>query len=192
MRITTIQPKEVYNICKNKTFYTDITKSEYYHDSLFINAYQWLIVEMNKRFDKPKNAEYPVWGWYRFNGKSKLDLRYFTKIHESGTYEIVLDVPDDQVLLTDFEKWHYVLNDWYLPSARTDEEYEKLESNFEKSDKLAQDSLKKESWNNVFNFDKNAISDGLNIQATFWKIEPEWIVNARTFGSKPPIKYEYE
>lgn len=193
MIITTIQPQEVYNICKEQPFYTDITKSEYSDDEIFIDAYKWLISVMETKIEKPFQAEYPIWGWYRFDGKYKLDLRQHTRIYPPNYYAITLDIPDDQVLLSDFESWHAVLNKFVLHDL-----YNENESDFYKNDDYY-DRLKEsdpnkyhelmvQSWYHIFDLKPNSFSSGEFIQATFWKIEPKWIIKAKKFGSMKESK----
>jgi len=191
MIITTIQPQEVYEICKNKPFYTDISKSEYSDDQNFIDAYRWLISIMKRKIEKPFQAEYPIWGWYRFDGKYKLDLRQHTKCYPSNYYAITLNIPDEQVLLSDYETWHCVLNKWILHSLYDEENFNKNEEYF---DRLKENDINKynelmvKSWYHIFDLKPNAMSSCAFIQATFWKIEPKWIIEIKKFGSRKESK----
>ena len=187
MIITTIQSQEVYEICKTQTFYADITKSDYYNDQLFISAYKWLISVMETKIKKPIQAEYPIWGWYKYNGKNKLDLRQHTKFYPHNSYAITLDIPDDQVLLSDYESWHAVLNKWILHSLDNEKDFDKNDEHFDelrKSDPNKYNELMIQSWYHIFDLTPNVFSSGTEIQATFWKIEPEWIIKVKKFGSK--------
>ena len=191
MIITTIQPQEVYNICKEKPFYTDITRSEYYDWKEFIEAYNWLSSVMKTKIKKPFQAQYPIWGWYRYNGKYKLDLRQHTHLYPPNYYAITLDIPDDQVLLSDYESWHAVLNKFVLHDLDDEENFDKNDDYYDKlkeSDPNKYNEIMVQSWYHIFDLKPNVFSSGTEIQATFWKIDPKWIIKAKKFGSMKESK----
>lgn len=86
---------------------------------------------------------------------------------------LTLDVPNEQILLSDFDMWHVVLNDGYLPLCSKDDR-----ETFTQEEKIA-------SWENVFCWDN--ITDywksPKTTQATLWEIWPEWVKKAEHFIS---------
>ncbi len=92
---------------------------------------------------------------------------------EKGTPIVLLaiDVPDDMVLLSDFDMWHNILNDGYLALYGKDDIDEPDEDE------------KIKSWENVFNID--IVTDYWNTpkstQATFWELKKEWVLKAEHF-----------
>ena len=92
---------------------------------------------------------------------------------ERGTPIVLLsiDVPDNRVLLSDFDMWHVILNDGYLPLYGKDDIEDPSEDE------------KLKSWENVFCVDIE--TDWWNApkstQATFWELKKEWVLKAEHF-----------
>jgi len=84
-----------------------------------------------------------------------------------------LDVPDENVLLSDFDMWHCVLNDFYLPLTVAED----------KDDFTDEEKIR--SWDNVFKF--SVSTDFWNTpkttQATMWEVKKEWVLKAEHFTS---------
>ena len=84
---------------------------------------------------------------------------------------LTIDVPDDMVLLSDFDMWHNILNDGYLALYGKDDIEEPSE----------EEKLK--SWENVFNID--IVTDYWNTpkstQVTFWELKKKWVLKAEHF-----------
>lgn len=85
-----------------------------YHE--YLTAYKWMVEQMNSRIQQ--NGLYPIWLW-----TEKPDLQdegHFPK----GTEAVCLtvEVPNKEVLLSEFEGWHFVLNDWFLPLTEAEDE----------------------------------------------------------------------
>jgi hypothetical protein len=192
MILWTIQPAELY---------AKIIKDGYYHfnemkiknnEWLLENreAYDWLSGEMIKRIGAPPEAiKYPVWAWYIHDEKRKKpDLRktgYGRKGEEMVCLEI--DVPDSEVVLSDEEKWIYVLNHWYLSDARSEDEYNKDIAIFESLSENKKHEAKVDSWQNIFDiepFDNGFAIKGRFVQATFWILKAEQIKKVQFFKAR--------
>lgn len=67
-------------------------------------AYDWMASKMADRIgEKRRNSKYPFWAF--------TELSSFTVAKEGlSQYLLVLEVPDSEVMLTDFCRWHEVLN----------------------------------------------------------------------------------
>jgi hypothetical protein len=96
----------------------------------FSDPYQWMMRQMEKRIPS-YGGEYPIWVW-----TERQDLRragYF----EPGIsgVQLELNIPDEKVLLSDFNAWHFVLNN---DSLLIDDE---------------ENISKEESWERIFDFD---------------------------------------
>lgn len=90
-------------------------------DPDFLRAYQWLVVQMQSRIGAPPSGcHFPVWCWYQWQDveKRKPDLRAGGHLSK-GQHGVLLTltIPENAVLLSDFDLWHYVLNYWYLPQS---------------------------------------------------------------------------
>lgn len=140
-------------------------------------AYKWLADQMKIRIgEPPEGVKYPIWAWYQWEGKRKRpDMRSHNKISPPGEKIVLLtiDVPDKQVLLSDFDDWHFVLSGSCLVDEMSDKEYSKAEI--------------EESWNKIFNYE-NPVGGvgplGLSTQATTWLIKKEWVKKAEMFVSR--------
>lgn len=195
MILWTIQPLEVYELLINTGSYVcDKTKAETLNgdtsDDTFIKAYDWLVAQMDARgIPHPKGVEYPVWAWHTRDWKRKQpDLRrneYGKRGETSVCLEI--EVPDELVLLSDFDAWHYVLNEIYFDDSTCEEEWEKIQDDFDKLSFQEQKRLTKESWQKIFDItpiDTEWAVVGRYIQAVFWELKKENIRKVRFFTCK--------
>lgn len=140
-------------------------------------AYKWLADQMKNRIgEPPEGVKYPIWAWYQWEGKRKRpDMRSHNKISPPGEKIVLLtiDVPDEQVLLSDFDDWHFVLMGSCIEDEISDKRY-------------SQDEIVK-SWNRIFDY-KNPIGgdelNGLSTQVTMWLIKKEWVKKAEFFVSR--------
>ncbi|HYO73983.1 MAG TPA: DUF3841 domain-containing protein [Archangium sp.] len=90
------------------------------------DAYAWMGEQLAKRVGPPpRGCRYPLWAWVQYGGENRLrpDLRA-TGHCPPGTHAVRIEavLPRESVLLSDFQKWHAVLNRTYLahsePEAR--------------------------------------------------------------------------
>lgn len=86
---------------------------------------------------------------------------------------MTIDIPDALVLLSDFDTWHVILNDGYLPLWERDDQEE-----FTEEEKIR-------SWDNVFCWKENTDlwSSPKTTQATFWELKKEWVIKAEHYIS---------
>lgn len=184
MRLWTIQPYCVYELLQKDGIYRcNSDLSPLLDDSLFINAYEWISKQMKKIIGNPPVlTKYPVWAWYLIESENKRpDMRKcgFKVFEKSVLLEI--EIPDDSVLLTDFNNWHIILNDgikykanseylsyeeWELESQKEDEYYDSL-SNEEKI------SYKEKSWETIICSEDTHLAE--YVQATFWELKKSQI-----------------
>lgn len=142
----------------------------------FLTAYQWLCRQMEKRIGPPPHPDvFPVWAWHTWEGGSgKPDMRRYRSEVEApdGCWRLTLEVPDDQVLLSDFDLWHFPLNGWYL--ALSEKEYRTSSADY-----------KEKSWERIFQLDLPAndwcVSEKKSIQATFWTLTWDMVKKAEHF-----------
>ncbi len=82
-------------------------------------AYHWLIEQMVKKIPGHKPGQFPTWAWYY----PRPDLRHIAHL-ATGTKGILLTckVPGQRMLLSDFGAWHHVLNQWYLPLTKEEDD----------------------------------------------------------------------
>ncbi len=86
------------------------------HTSLhqpFADAYHWMVSDMSKRIGSlPDGVQYPVWTWYQMDGKrQRHDPRYGGYApHGTPLILLTIDIDERDVVLSDFDDWHFVLN----------------------------------------------------------------------------------
>lgn len=177
MRLWTFQTPDVYeNLLKNGVYTCDKDNIQFLEDDDFVKSYDWMSKQMEKKVGFSK-SKYPLWAWYTFDGKHKKpDLRlsgYAKRGKELVCLEI--EIPDEKVLLSDFDLWHFVLNHFYLVK---DDEYD--EDDDDKYDNMSEEQIQ-ESWEKVF-VDKDSTSP--YIQATFFELRKENVKKVQFFKAK--------
>ena len=145
----------------------------------FKDSYAWLTCQMKQMIGPPPGGvTYPMWSWYQWEGKRKKpDMRSHAYGHGKPGTPIVLitfDAPDSQVVLSDFDAWHVVLNDGLLSGEDED--------GSSREERIA-------SWQNIFDLNEEYLcpedrSAELTIQATTWEIRKEWIRDIRHYRSR--------
>lgn len=182
LKLWTVRPLSDYEIlCQNGIFRTDETFIDDYH----VDAYRWIAEQLAKKTPKPTNVTMPVWAWFRYEGtkKPKPDLRKTAHLPpKTQGVRIEFDIPENQVLLSDFDAWHCVLNDFCY--ALTDDEYdyyEKLEQTLSKTEFLA---IKQQTWQRIFDLDLIPNPDEYAIQAVFWELKLEWVKKVDFFTAR--------
>lgn len=186
MILWTIQPEEVYHVIqKNGLYHCDLSKSSFSSD--FTKAYDWLAMQMKKIMgNPPKGVKYPVWAWYMYEGqRKKPDLRKarWTNGFEGEKFVCMeIDIPENQVVLSDFDNWHFVLNNWIISwSEEEDNKLELLYNSLTSKERLA---MLEENWKRVFDISylhNDWVTRGISIQATFWELKKEQIKDVRFF-----------
>lgn len=157
MRLWSFQPKEI-----TIPYITDVKNNNCYYKEDFHDAYLYMIEKLNQKTLKPKNCISPVWAWQTQNNKiKKPDMRlminsYYRKNKDHKIYE--LEIPDNQVLLSDYDNWHAVLNNYGIPD---DEDYDR---EFTEEEKV-------KSWDKIFDVENLPY-----VQAVFWTIKQENII----------------
>ena len=188
MRLWTMQYRHVLDILEKDGVYR--TDESLIDMPEFLSAYDWLCDKLEAKSTRPENVQYPVWAWFRFNSKEKKpDLRHNCYGHRGDEMVCIeLEIPDEYVLLSDFDLWHFVLNKWFLPDCfYPDYGYEDDEKHdaWLKSLTPEQQEIEREkSWNRIFDiipFENDWIAKGQYVQAVFWEIRKEWVVKTQNF-----------
>lgn len=193
MRLWTIQPIEVWEELNKKGYFIcNPIKADYISDKEwnFKEAYDWLVGQMEYRIGRrPNGVSYPIWAWHTRDWKHKKpDLRNIglgNKGEKSVCIEV--EVPDNQVVLTDFDVWHFVLNKWYFDDSYSEEEWEKLHAKYDRLDRDVRGKVKIQSWQKVFDvspFQNEWCQRGRYIQATFWVLYLKDVKDVRFFTAR--------
>jgi len=151
------------------------------------DEYKWMIRKMVDRIGPPpEGVQHPVWAWYKQNDKHhKPDLRSARWGYGPGDEDYVcieIEMPDEKVLLSDFDVWHIILNHGLI--SETEEEDRKQQALFDAMDSEHQALYRDTNWERVFDISplhNDWITRGEWIQATFWELQKEDIRSAKFF-----------
>lgn len=164
-------------------------------------AYLWMVEQMKRVVGPaPKGVRYPIWAWYKRYGSptGKPDMRACMRQHDRPQVRLKLDVPDWDVLISDFDDWHFALNYWYLPEDEGDSdsfdawcasrglEFSKLQDwridgcNYQEARRRIE-----RSWTRLLGVDRNAGFGGdwskRTLQATFWELKRDQVLSHELF-----------
>lgn len=120
MKLITIQTMSAYNnLLKNGYLVTD---AQFINTDKYGVPYNYIINKM-QHIKNPYKAQYPLWAWVKYGKissprKNKL-LGFFAK-DEDVIVKITFTKPDNQVLITDYIKYHFLLTNEYLPLSIDD------------------------------------------------------------------------
>ena len=201
MILWTMQPIEIWNIIQDTGVYRCDPEKSSMQDIQFVEKYEWLIEQMKKRIGPPPDGvTYPVWAWYIQNGKHKKpDLRSERWGYGPGDEEYVcieFEVPDDHVLLSDFDVWLIILNNGLI--SETEEEDTRQEKYWESLSPEDQKAYEDKNWERVFDItplNNHWIRRGDWVQATLWELRKESVRSVRFFKTgklkEQPMKMVY-
>lgn len=206
MRLYTVQPRFVYDtLCANGRFlsapWKDLENWICADAPAIKLAYDWLCEEMVARgLPRPANDVYPVWAWYQYMGaeKPKPDLRHSAmKCNAPGERQVLLtlDLADGDVLVHDYEAWHYPLNYFHLAAQRASDRFERrckdaghplYSGAVPLQDKVLHAEVQR-SWQTIFDLPAcrrlfKRSRGNQSVQATFWEIRSAHVSAVVEFG----------
>ena len=170
-------------------------------EPLFTSAYQWMIQQMTQRIGPPPSSEtFPLWAWYQWksSGQRQPDVRATGHLPK-GTYAVRLtcELDDSRVLLSDFDGWHYVLNNWYLPQSEQDamlfDQVVDSDTKFIATPMQSYPCYVRSqvirSWERIFDLDwidsyVTQPKEQKAIQATFWELHDEDVLAVKEFVAR--------
>lgn len=159
-------------------------------DPYLVPAYKWMSRQMEKRIGPaPATDSSPVWAWYQYlgEGQKKPDRRDYGDFFEAGARAVEIEflASEKEVLLSDYELWHFVMNGSRLPLSLR-----------EVSDGLGsakrpgnRDEPVEQNWPKIFEIDW--FVDGItvprhrkSIQACLWQVEARQVIEVTHLISK--------
>lgn len=182
MTLWTVRPASDYEILERDGVYrTDPTLVDEHR----LTAYYWIAGELAKRTPPPPDVVLPVWAWYHAHGakRPKPDLRQSGHLPKGKSgVRIEFTIPTEMVLLSNFDGWHSVLNDWCF--SLTDEEYEHYECLAQTLPPNEFHQIKQQTWQKIF--DLTLIPDPAiyEIQAVFWELRLDWVQQVDFFTAR--------
>ena len=189
MRLWTIQGIEIYNQMQKDDF-AYCTKPSWSDSAEFMRASRWMSAQMKRRIGEPpiKEIEYPIWAWFQYDSAKKNRLpKNPLNVSEGVSAYMEIEVPDKEVLLSDFSNWHSALNGWPLDN------WKQIERKTDPLDKAAEKHLGfndypadiqheiEASWEPIFDLNRRDKTVGRThrrnrcIQATFWVLRKEYL-----------------
>lgn len=155
-------------------------------DGGFQRSYDWMVQQMCTRIgEAPLGVQYPIWAWYQWEGKRKRrDLRCSGYAQRGAPMvQITFEAERKDFLLSDFDAWHFVLNNHYLADSEQDwDTFYANVGNRNTSQIVA-------SWNKIF--DLTRYTPGWDpepyersIQATLWEVHMSQVKAVEHFIAK--------
>lgn len=161
----------------------------------FSVMYDWMATQMRVRIGEPPLVaiQYPLWGWVQYTSlkspKPPCSPTMLDSDKSEGVF-IEAEIPDEEILLSDFSLWNTVLNGWNILKNK---ELRKRIDKFVEGNNCGYDfnsypdDIKKqivETWDRVFDFSLRDKSHGRHkrnraIQATFWLLKSDYVLNAQ-------------
>jgi hypothetical protein len=146
------------------------------------HAYRWMSDQMHLRLPL-HHIRFPLWGWYQWQGieRRRPDLRSSGHLAKGLLgVRIEFELPEDSVLLSDFDSWHSVLNRCYLSINEQEDEsfvHELERAGVEQGWPYPEPfHLRVVSiWQRIFNLEAGDVEwwgplSERSIQATFWEL----------------------
>ncbi len=191
MRLSIILTNGAYQKLTERGYLNGYARKAWRHH---LPAYRWMADQMRERIcPPPGRSKYPLWAWKQWFGRDKPDLRSSGHL-PPGTkgHRLEIDVPDSDVLLSDFGLWSIVLNRGFL--SYTEKEYDAFHRQLEKAGHSGlwpfpepHHTRTVESWQRVFDIHRQP-SDwwgaGESIQATFWRLNIDQVKKAQAFTAR--------
>ena len=179
---------------QEEAVYNELLKTGVYRCDLNLSPmkdcrkqYDWLVRQMKQRIGPPpEQVTYPVWALYQQVGKHrKPDLRrerWAVGCNGERFACLEIEIPDRDVLLSDFDAWCMLLSDFLI--SDTEQEGCCLEAQYEALSPSEKRRMKDKNWERVFNLSplNNGWSRrGYYIQANFWELRLEQVRDVRFF-----------
>ena len=180
--------------CQEEAVYNELLKTGVYRCDLNLSSmkdccekYDWLVRQMKQRIGPPpEQVTYPVWAIYQQSDKHrKPDLR--RERWEFGCDGerfacIEIEIPDRDVLLSDFDAWCMLLSDFLM--SDTEQEGCCLAARYEALSPCEKRRMKEKNRERVFDLsplNNGWARRGYEIQATFWELRLEQVRDVRFF-----------
>jgi hypothetical protein len=203
MKLVTFQTIKAYNeLLKNGIL---INNHKYIDYEKAGKVYEWVVDEMLKKVPN-KNVKYPLWAWYKY-GKIKSPPKHKTYGYfpgnENQIVKITFEKNDNEVFLTNFNLYSFLLNNRYIPSSKSDNEnYLKLLKEYNITEEELKAFVRKDKYK-VHRSDKNYLKiikknyesfkkilepGNDRIQACIWNLKIEEVISIEYIDKKTCIQ----
>lgn len=171
MRLYTYQTPEVWEQAKQRGYLTGGGGDHLVEDRR--RPYDWMRAQMANRLEH-FSGEYPVWAWPK-----RPDLREGGHANRGTPLVLLtLEIPPARLVTSDFEAWHYVLNNWYLLTDEVDAQLREV-------NRPTQEEIEG-SWTQIFNPDalSSYVSGRDLLQACVDRVYVKEVLAIRPFTAK--------
>ena len=147
--------------------------------------YRWLTARMQTRIGPPPTGVvYPVWAWHTWEFERRCpdpeSAAFLRRTEEKALF--TLEIPENELVLTDFDAWQSVMMGSYVSDAATPAAYAALEARLDALSPEETEAEIERSWENVFLTDRvesDVLIRGRYIQATFWELKRAYVRDVR-------------
>jgi len=152
MKLYTFQPVAAYEAAKKRGYLTATEElaKEAWNEGVDADFWDWvkpsydfMLKQMAKRLPN-FTGEYPIWAY-----AWRVDLRCFRREYKSEQLLMTLDVPEERVLLSCMDGWHFVMNNSYF--AVSEKEYNRVCG--EDGGRKVSKKVREKSWERIFDLD---------------------------------------
>ena len=166
----------------------------------FRAAYRWMAEQMAACIGPPpRTGAWPLWAWAQWRGPRQRRPDMQSDGHQPrGTtcFRLTLDLPEHQVLLSDFEDWHHVLNGWPLSASEAESDLfdEDLDAAGVPRGWPYPEPFRSRvigSWPRIFDIDHTGWDTAWHgnsaeqaIQATFWRLTASQVGTTERFTAR--------
>lgn len=177
-RVWTKQHENVLKVLEKDGRYT--VKKEYIvakmeeHAGIYLDVYDWYYRKASALIPPPADVRYPVW----------VSLSKEERIGKTdGNVNLELEIPTDQLITMDIDKWGLIVNYMYIPvDDADDDEHRRLLKTYGIDDvdaymKPFYPNIKGQiikSWDRLFD-------EGIHLSdmqvGTLWEVKAEWLVD---------------
>lgn len=157
-------------------------------DRFFKPSYEWLMNQMRERIPQYRGG-YPIWAY----ADPKPDLRRPRLVQGTPGVRLEFVAEDNDVLISDFDAWHMVLNGVYCALTEEEDEdfYQKngLYNVWLQGDEDHQKATQiRESWERIFDIEALASSPcwegAQTLQATLGRVTLDQVIQVTPFVSR--------
>ena len=82
-------------------------------------AYDWIVEKMNRTIENKFNTDYPIWCWVKCYNRICPPKKKGKKV-QGFDIKITFTKAEQDVFITDFRRYSFLLNNMYIPDDRND------------------------------------------------------------------------
>ena len=148
----------------------------------YLGLYEWYTRKSRQFINIPENLQYPIW----LSVSEDMMLQ-----PTEGAVILTVDIPEDQYIICNFDKWGYRVNSFYVPLDKADEEKHLAELKrygIGSEDDLINTSLGNfypllkqkiiKSWDRIFTIEPDSPELAVG---TCWILKKEWVKEVRHY-----------